>query len=212
MSSPTRTRVRRVATGLLAIATATTVSACGASLDAQTYQERPTAGGINDAVGTLALRNISIPPPPIGDVFPEGADVPMIFTVVNAATETDRLLEVTTPAAQEVLILDGTQREAAVLDLGGVGTTANDVVLLLRGLTRELRPGEYVAMTFRFAENGTAELLIPVELTGDRDRPIYTGEYEEGGEEPALQAPAGGHGEEDEEEFAGNEGVTQGQG
>ncbi len=57
-------------------------------------------------------------------------------------------------------------------------------------------------------------------LTGENDRPIYTGEFEEGGEEPALQGPAGG---EDTEEVSGggdaepdpeddDEGTTEGAG
>ena len=81
----------------------------------------------------------------------------------------------------------------------GLGSTGSAVTLELRGLTRPLRPSEYVDLSFRFADNGVVELAVPVALTGESDRAVYTGERFEGGEEPALQAPAGGHSEEEGE-------------
>jgi hypothetical protein len=56
--------------------------------------------------------------------------------------------------------------------------------------------------------SGSVEVPVPVRSPGRTDRPVYTGE--EGGEgEPALQAPAGGHGGEEaggDEDGAGAEG------
>jgi hypothetical protein len=75
-------------------------------------------------------------------------------------------------------------------------------------LTEELREGEYTTLTFRFERNGSIEVPVPVRSPGRTDRPVYTGgEGEEG--EPALQAPAGGHGGEEaggDEDGAGAEG------
>jgi copper(I)-binding protein len=188
------TRTRRLGTGLLAVAVAASVSACGASLDAQTYQERNNAESTNAAVGSLALRNVAVQAPPgNGDqaAYAVGEDAEVVLTVTNAAPEEDRLLEVTSSAAQEVAVLaGGSEREMVVPPLGSTG---DFVTLELRGLTRPLRPGEYVELTFRFERAGSTEVLAPVITTGETDRPIYTGERLEGGEEPALQAPAGGH-------------------
>ena len=39
-------------------------------------------------------------------------------------------------------------------------------VFVLRGLTRALRPGQYVQMELTFAENGSETMLVPVEVTG----------------------------------------------
>ncbi len=167
------------------------LSACGASLDAQTYQERNQAGSTDTAVGSLAIRNVPIEPPSSGEVHEEGDDATVTLTVTSVTPEDDRLVEVTSDAAEEVVVLvDGEEGELEVPGLGSTGSTAT---LELRGLTREVRTGEYVEMTLRFADNGSAEILVPVALTGENDRDIYTGEYEEGGEEPALQGPAGGH-------------------
>lgn len=185
--------LRRLAPGLLAVATAMTVSACGASLDAQTYQGRNNAESSNAATGQLALRDIAVDAPSSGEVYEVGEDATVSITVTNAGPGPDRLVEVTSPAAREVVVLAGGEERDLVVP--GLGSTGDFVTLELRGLTRELRTGEFVDLTFRFEDNGTVEVLTPVTTTGDRDRPIFTGE-EEGGEEPALQAPAGGHGEE----------------
>ena len=188
----------RLVTALAVSAAVVSLSACGAGLDAQTYQERNNAGSTDTAVGSLAVRNVFIEAPSRGDVYEEGDDATGTITVTNVSPEPDRLVEVTTDAAEEVVVLvDGEEGEVEVPPLGSTGSL---VTLELRGLTREIRTGEFVTMTLRFAENGTSEILVPVALTGESDRDIYTGEYEEGGEEPALQAPAGGHGEEDESE------------
>ena len=190
---------------LLAAATALSVTACGASLDAQTYQERNNAESSNTAVGFLGVRNLAILPPRDG-MYEEGEDAVASITVINEGTEEDRLVEVTTTAAQEVVVFAG--RREGDLVAPPLGSTGGFVTLVLRDLTRDLRPGEYVEMTLRFADNGSVDVLVPVMTTGEADRPIYTGERFEGGEEPALQAPAGGHGEDHEGE--GEEGREPG--
>ena len=201
--------VRRLAPALLALATAVSVSACGASMDAQTYQERNNAESTNSAVGALALRNIAVEAPPSGGVYEVGDDATVILTVTNAAAEEDTLVEVTSSAAREVAVIAGGSERDLVVP--GLGSTGDFVELELRGLTRPLRPGEYVDLVFRFADNGTAEVLAPVITTGEADRPVYTGERFEGGEEPALQAPAGGHhGEEHKAGEGGEEGAESG--
>ena len=182
---------RRLAPVLLAVVTAASVSACGAGLDAMTYQERTTASASEASTGELQLRNVAVEAPPSDEGYEVGDDATVVVTVVNRGEQDDRLVEVTSPAAREVVVLAGGSERDMVVPANG--STAGAVTLELRGLTRPLRPAEYVDLTFRFADNGTAELRAPVQLTGETDRPVYTGERFEGGHEPALQAPAGGH-------------------
>ena len=191
----------RLGTGLLALATAVSVSACGASLDAQTYQERNNAESTNAAIGSLSLRNVAVEAPEDEKGYEVGEDATVVLTVTNAAPEEDRLVEVTSSAADEVVVLAGGSERAMVVP--ALGSTGSFVTLELRGLSRSVRPGEYVDLTFRFESNGTTEVLAPVITTGETDRPVYTGERLEGGEEPALQAPAGGHHGEDHAEGEG---------
>jgi copper(I)-binding protein len=201
-----RPLVRRSAATLLAAALPLALSACGATRDAQTYQERSQADASNTAVGTLALRGVAVLPPEDSRTHAAGEDAEAVFVVVNNDDEADRLLEVTAEVVEEVEVLvDG---EPGELEVPALGSTEERGSLRLVGLEEELTEGEYITMTFRFEDNGSVELPVPVAVSGRTDRPVYTGgEGEEG--EPALQAPAGGHeGEESggDEDGAGAEG------
>ena len=181
---------RRMASGLLAMATAAAVSACGAGLDAQTYQQRTAAAGVSDAVGSLALRNVSVEAPPIGEEHEVGSDVQLTITVSNDGQEQDALVAASSSAADEVVVLADGKEQALIV--GGLESTRGRFVIELRGLTRPIRSGDYVDLALRFADNGTAELLVPVASPDDTDRDTFTA-VEGDDHEPALQAPTGGH-------------------
>ena len=185
------TTARRLALGLLAATTAASLTACGAGLDAETYAERNSAEAVGASTGALALRNVAVEAPPSGLEYEVGEDATVTVTVTSRSTQSDTLVEVTSSAAREVAVLAGGREGDLVVP--PQGSTGDFVTLELRGLTRPLRSGEYVDLTFRFADNGSVQVLAPIAGTGKTDRPIYTGERLEGGEEPALQAPAGGH-------------------
>ena len=167
------------------------LTGCGATLDAQTYQERNQADAANTAVGTIALRGISIEPGGEDRIHEAGADAEVFLVMTNRDDEADTLLEVTTPDAESVeLLVEGEESDG--IEVPALGSTEESATLRLASLTEELREGEYTTLTFRFERSGSVEVPVPVRSPGRTDRPVYTGE--EGGEgEPALQAPAGGH-------------------
>ena len=206
MSTPRHplTALRRpVLGGVLALA----LTGCGASLDAQTYQERSNADATNTAVGTIALRGVSVEPAGEDRTHEAGDDAEVFLVMTNDDDVDDTLLEVTTDDAESVeLLVDGEQTDGIVVP--ALGSTEESASLLLVELTEDLREGEYTTLTFRFENSGSIEVPVPVRTPGLTDRPVYTGgEGEEG--EPALQAPAGGHhGEESggDEDGAGGEG------
>jgi copper(I)-binding protein len=184
------------------------LTGCGATLDAQTYQEKSQSDSTNTAVGTIALRGVSVEPGGSDRTLDEGDDAEVFLVLTNDDDEADTLLEVTSPDAESVeLLVDGEESPDGI-EVPALGSTGDSATLRLVSLTEELREGEYTTMTFRFERNGTIEVPVPVQTSGRTDRPVYTGE--EGGEgEPALQAPAGGHeGEESggDEDGAGAEG------
>ncbi len=178
-----------VVAGLLPVA----LTACGASRDAQTYQARSQAESSNPAVGALAIRGLAVEHP-TGGAYAPGDDAEVFLTVTNTSSEDDTLVEASTPVAGSVEVLAGDQ--PGTLTVPGLGSTGNAVTLRLVGLTAQVRAGEFIAMTLRFAKNGTVETQVPVRIASTSDRPIYTKEKgsEEG--EPALQAPTGGKHEE----------------
>lgn len=188
-------KTRRLASGLLAAAAVLSLAACGAGRGAMTYQERNPANAVDASADQLSLRNVAVEAPSSDEGYEVGDDAVVRITVTNSGTEDDRLVEVTSSAAREVAVLAGGEERDMVVP--ALGSTGSAVTLELRGLTRSLRPSEYVDLSLRFADNGVVELAAPVDLTGESDRPVYTGERFEGGEEPALQAPAGGHSEEE---------------
>lgn len=190
MTAPRRRSTVVLVTALIAVG----VAGCGVGRAPQTYLERGLGDATNTGVGAVELRNISLVSPDGGEVHEEGSDVPVTLTITNSSDRADQLVAVTTDAAEEVEIV--TESGAENAEIPAFGSTEGQVTLLLKELTAPVRTGEFVSLTFRFADNGTVEALIPVALTGMTDRPVYTGE--EGSEEgePALQAPTGGHGEE----------------
>ncbi|MCW2614014.1 MAG: hypothetical protein JWN08_1008 [Frankiales bacterium] len=199
MSHPRRLAPLRLgAAGLLALA----LTGCGAGLEAQTYQTRTVADATNANLGTLSVRNLAVRPPAGGRVHEAGSDARGSFTVANTGTEPDVLLEITSPAASEVVLLSGGAPKE--LDVPARGTTGSEGSFILRGLTSDVGTGEVVTVTMRFERAGTLEAIVPVQTSGRTDRPARTGEpgSEEG--EPALQGPAGGH-HEDEAEQEGSD-------
>ena len=189
------------------------LTGCGAELDAQTYQERSQADATNTAVGTIALRGVSVESGGSDRTLNAGDDAEVFLVLTNRDDEDDTLVEVTTPDAESVeLLVDGEESPEGI-EVPGLGSTEESASLRLVGLTEELREGEYTTLTFRFERNGSIEVPVPVRTSGRTDRPVYTGgEGEEG--EPALQAPAGGHegeeagGDEDGAGAEGEEGIV----
>ena len=183
------------------------LTGCGAELDAQTYQERSQADATNTAVGTIALRGVSVEFAGDDRTHEAGTDVEVFMVLTNRDDEDDTLVEVTTPDAESVDLLVDDEESPDGIVVPSLGSTEQSASLRLVSLTEELREGEYTTLTFRFERNGTVVVPVPVRTSGRTDRPVYTGE--EGGEgEPALQAPAGG-GEEEaggDEDGAGAEG------
>jgi copper(I)-binding protein len=184
------------------------LTGCGATLDAQTYQERSQADATNTAVGTIALRGVSVESGGEDRLLEEGEDAEVFLVLTNDDDEDDTLVEVTSSDAEEVELLVDGEPSPDGIEVPRLGTTGDSAGLELVSLTEELREGEYTTLTFRFERNGTVEVPVPVRASGRTDRPVYTGgEGEEG--EPALQAPAGG---EEGEEAGGDEDGAGGEG
>ncbi len=184
------------------------LTGCGATLDAQTYQERSQSDATNTAVGTIALRGLSVESGGDDRTLEAGDDAEVFLVLTNDDDEDDTLVEVTTPDAEEVELLVDGEPSSDGIEVPRLGSTGDTATLRLVSLSEELREGEYTTLTFRFERNGSIEVPVPVRTSGRTDRPVYTGgEGEEG--EPALQAPAGG---EEGEEAGGDEDGAGGEG
>lgn len=172
-----------------------TTAACGSGRDAMTYRERAMGEQTNDAVGSLALRNVAIQPSRTPDrLLKAGTTARATITVVSEDTETDRLRSVTSPAAQSVRVVRR-NGDPVTLTVPPLGSTGDAVLLELRGLTRDLRAGEWIPMTLTFERNGSKEVLVPVAAVPTRERQeqidregTEEGEDERGRGEPASDS------------------------
>ena len=189
---------RRLATSLLTGSLVLAVTACGAGRDPETYRARPTVDAALASVGELELRNVTIVPPADGE--PEigvGKDAVTTLSIINLGERPDRLVQVSSPAATSVELLDSEGTVATSVDVGKLAALGpEDFSLTLRGLTAGLRPGQSIELTFTFANNGRKTLLVPV---GVYTSPVPAPEHNvfeevegggEGEDEPAEGAAA----------------------
>lgn len=188
---------RRLATSLLTGSLVLAVTACGAGRDPETYRARPTVDAALASIGELELRNVTIVPPADGEAeIGVGKDAVTTLSIINLGERPDRLVQVSSPAATSVELLDSEGTVATSVDVGKLAALGpEDFSLTLRGLTAGLRPGQSVELTFTFANNGRKTLLVPV---GVYTSPVPAPEHNvfeevEGGgegEEPAEGAAA----------------------
>ena len=106
--------------------------------------------------------------------------VSAFFQILNNSEEPDRLLSVTTPVADKAQLLRTratgsryTYQPLESLDVGGFEAPRlrpGGIHVRLTGLTRELRVGDAVPLTLRFARSGTVEVTAHVsnQLLGNR--------------------------------------------
>lgn len=172
----------------LALALPLALSACGSDRTAQTYQPRTPQDSVNASVGDLQIRNARVLPPPDGEAWPLGSDALVSLAVANDGGAPDRLTGGTSDVAAAVVLRQAGQVATAV-SFPPRALAGLDVVLVLKGITRELRAGDYVGVSLSFAQSGTSDLRLPVAVgdlpaarsTTRPERPFE--EKEEGSEE-----------------------------
>ena len=195
----------RPAVPALVLGLALALTGCGANFQAQTYQTRASADGTNTAVGAIALRNVRVLPPE-GEAHEAGEDAEGDLTLVNDGAEDDTLVSVSAEGARSVELL----QECRVVDsveLPRLGTTGSGTTgFRLVGLTEDLRPGQFVPVTFVFERNGEVVVQAPVETTGEYDKDREHSEnFHPIGEEESAEAEGGGEGEGSGAETSGSE-------
>ena len=144
------------------------LTACGVGLDPQTYKERTTQDATNAQAGDLALRDVAIAPPAKGESeLGVGTDAQLTLSIVNPSGDKDTLTGVSSPAASGAKLVDGSGHEVTSVDVPAEGAAeAGDFGVVLLGLTKPLRPGMYVDVTFAFTTNGKLTISVPVKLYG----------------------------------------------
>ncbi len=136
------------------------LTACGGPTEPQTYQPRNLADAANATVNELALRAVSILPPPDGESYPAGSDAKLVFTVANLGKTGDVLTAIRSTGTTSVALVDrNLPADSVVVPTAGVTADASAV---LRGFTAPLRSGSYLTVTFVFRDNGSQDVQVPV--------------------------------------------------
>lgn len=154
---------RRVLGALaLGVAIVTATFACAAGQVAETANIAPAAAGSTGSIGAVALRNVGIVAPANGS-YPVGGNAQLTFTAVNSADTPDTLVAVTTTAARSVKLSSAAGNGIALTPMVAVESYRQDgPEVVLTGLTRSLRSGESVPVTFTFAGAGEATVQVAV--------------------------------------------------
>ena len=186
------------------------LSACSAGQVSQTATQEQNLGSSADA-GPLSLRGLQLPYP-TGGFYPAGSDARLVGAVASTAPADDTLVsidgeaftdvEIVDPAAEAVAATGAAAQSGPTVPAGGllqIGTGQGPAITLV-GLTEEIGVGQYVDVTFTFAEAGEVTVAVPV---GVSQRDLPRGEPFDFHEEPEVQeageAEQGGDAEPGEE-------------
>ena len=87
-----------------AVLLSTLLAGCGAGQITQTSGKHTAVGGINADVGTIAIRDAQLMAPS-GSTWATGSAVPLSLYLSNTGTTMDRLVSVTSPVAQSMMMM-----------------------------------------------------------------------------------------------------------
>ncbi|MGR6964632.1 copper chaperone PCu(A)C [Geodermatophilus sp. URMC 61] len=140
---------------------------CDAGQEAETAQETPDVAGVDGTVGEVSLDDVFLD---AEDTVEAGASVPLRGVLTNDAEQADRLVGVSTQAAESVQLLDESGAPSADgIELpadGQVEAVTGAVRMQLEGVTAPIAPTDTVSVTFTFETAGEVALDVPVAAGG----------------------------------------------
>jgi copper(I)-binding protein len=140
------------------------VSGCAAGQYAQTAEQVAAIDGANGTVGDIAVLNARLAPTTRSS-YPAGSNVRVLLYISNAGFTADTLESVSSSAATSVKITgDAALPPQTLADFAG--ETGTEVTLT--GLLQELHYGVSIPMTFSFANAGSIDLNVPIQLPPER--------------------------------------------
>lgn len=157
---------RRVLTPTLALIAAASLalSGCAAGQVSQTADQVAAIDGANGTIGDIAILNARLAPTSRED-YPAGSDARLLLWVSNDGLEADTLSGITTSAAESVEIDgDSTIPGQTLADFA----SEDGVEVVVTGFLQDQYYGVSIPMTFSFANAGSIDLNIPIEVPLER--------------------------------------------
>lgn len=141
-----------------------TVSGCAAGQVSQTADQVAAIDGANGTVGDIAVLNARLAPL-AREYYPAGSDARVLLYISNDGFTADSLESVSSSAAQSVRISgDAALPPQKLSDFASV--TGTEVTLT--GLAENQYYGVSIPMTFSFANAGSIDLNVPIQLPQER--------------------------------------------
>jgi copper(I)-binding protein len=147
------------------------ITACGPA----TQDTPPVTSSAVGRIGEITVADVEFlftPPISGDDVYPAGATAPLSVTIVNDGQKPDRLVQVSSPIAENGLLVGGglTIPPGQTVTAGQSGAAGVEVadengdnMIALAGLREPIRSGRTYPVTFEFECAGDLLLEVPVD-------------------------------------------------
>jgi copper(I)-binding protein len=143
-----------------AVALVPLIAGCEAGNNAPVLQWHPPTNGTFHAVNAnITISNAFVLGAPIGKVLAQGQNAGLFLTLVNAGRPRDRLVGITTAAAQSVQLPAGGVR---LLPGRPVPLAGPAPALVLQNLAKPLTGGSSIVITLIFARAHSVKFHVPV--------------------------------------------------
>ncbi len=140
------------------------VGGCASGQYAQTAEQVTAIDGANGTVGNISVLNARLAPT-ARESYPAGSNARLLLYVSNIGLSADSLESVSTSAAKSVQITgDQTLPPQTLTDFAGA--TGTEVVVT--GFLQDQFYGVSIPMTFSFADAGTIDLNVPIQVPDER--------------------------------------------
>jgi periplasmic copper chaperone A len=183
---PKRNSVRAALGAALAVGAITVLGGCSAGQVNTNANTVPAVNGAGGRVGQMSVLDAAIAHPPglsvnnaqgSGGGYKAGDSAGLQFTIVNGGVQSEKLVSISTPAAQKVTL------KGALNIPGGTSVAAGEssisaskkagLTATLEGLTTAVVPGPTVEVTFTFDRSGALTIALPVAAPSEA-RPATT--------------------------------------
>lgn len=183
----TRTSVATAGLAAGALIGAMALSGCSAGQVSQMTTQHPAINGTTATIGSIDLRNVFLRAPQTSDYVRPGADVELLFVVVNSSDATsDKLLSIESnigevelsgntevPAGNTLIVGVPDHQDELLGEVEGAETATADVTL-----DKDITNGLLYEFTFKFEKAGEKTIQVPISA----------------GEEPRRDGEVGGGG------------------
>ncbi|WP_420120986.1 hypothetical protein [Nakamurella sp.] len=140
------------------------VSGCAAGQYSQTAQQVAAIDGANATVGDIAVLDVRLAPTE-REYYPAGSSARVLLYISNDGFTADSLEGVSTSAATSVKITgDATLPPQALSDFA----SENGTEVTVTGFLQDQYYGVSIPMTFSFANAGTVDVNVPIQLPKER--------------------------------------------